>query len=164
MKADELSRVLYISEASPTGLCWRVPLAKKIKAGMPTGTKLSGDGYYRVRVYGELMQAHRVVAVLSGIMEDTTEPMQVDHIDGVRTHNTPSNLRKVTIRQNATNKATHRAGHLLGTARRGNRWQSRIRLGGKQISLGCFDTEEAAHLAYVACCLRNQIGLVQSSK
>lgn len=79
---------------------WRSNLRRL--AGSEAGT-LTSQGYIRVSVtpFGNL-RAHRIVWA----MENQTLPkpgMEVDHIDGVRNNNHPSNLRLVSHQENQQN-------------------------------------------------------------
>jgi hypothetical protein len=69
---------------------------------------------------------------------------QLDHINGDRSDNRISNLRKVTNQQNCFNKK-----NIKGYYYNGSSYVSRIKLNGKTIHLGSFDTEEAARQAYL---------------
>jgi hypothetical protein len=75
----------------------------------------------------------------------------VDHANGVTLDNRRSNLRIVTIRQNNQNTRKHRAGRLVGATfhKQANRWMAQIGIDGKQIYLGLFPTEQAAHEKYL---------------
>jgi hypothetical protein len=71
---------------------------------------------------------------------------QIDHINGVRDDNRICNLRSVTHQQNQWNRTTAK-GYYLHKA--SNKWQSYISLNNKMIHLGCYNTEEEAHNAYL---------------
>ena len=78
----------------------------------------------------------------------------VDHIDGNKLNNQPENLRIVTVRQNAQNQHTHRAGRLVGCYynKPTKKWMAYIEIDGKKKNLGYFDSELAAHNAYNSYC------------
>jgi hypothetical protein len=71
---------------------------------------------------------------------------QIDHINGVRDDNRIDNLRAVTNQQNCFNKKETK-GYYWNKSR--NKWKSEIKLDGKSIYLGRFDTEEEARQAYL---------------
>jgi hypothetical protein len=79
---------------------------------------------------------------------------QIDHINGDKDDNRLSNLREATHMQNQWNKAkAKRSGvhsPLKGASyhRSSGLWRARIRLDGKERSLGYFTTEQQAHEAY----------------
>jgi hypothetical protein len=75
---------------------------------------------------------------------------QIDHIDGNRKNNRILNLREATKAQNQGNRKVTRNG-LKGVTRTrcGKPFQASIWLNGKNTYLGRFDTERAAHEAYM---------------
>lgn len=105
-------------------------------------------GYIQARVKGRQVQAHRIIF----LMVNGWLPVQVDHRDGCRANNRPSNLRAATPQQNAFNQGA-RSG-LKGVTQKKYGYEARIRDGGKQTYLGFFSTAEAAHAAYVAAARR----------
>lgn len=74
----------------------------------------------------------------------------IDHIDGNGCNNTKANLRICTKQQNAFNakKMTGCYSRFKGVSVCGNRWRAFIKIGKKNIHLGCFATEEEAAIAY----------------
>lgn len=71
---------------------------------------------------------------------------QIDHKDGNRSNNRICNLREVTYQQNHHNRTTAKG---YSFHKRKNKFQSRIKLNGKNIYLGYFNTEEEAHQVYL---------------
>ena len=59
---------------------------------------INEDGYHKVWVAGKQLSVHRLVAM--AFCSGYKPGLQVNHIDCVRTHNTPDNLEWVTARQN----------------------------------------------------------------
>lgn len=106
------------------------------------------DGYAQVCVDGEILLAHRVAFALANGRWPQDE---VDHANGNRADNRPHNLREATKSQNGANKRTLRDNALKGASwcKRAKRWRAAIRKNGKMIHIGLFDTQEAAHTAYV---------------
>lgn len=89
---------------------------------------------------------HRVILNLTG-------PLDGDHIDCNGLNNRRCNLRSVTRSQNLCNRrATKSEGRLRGASwhRQRGKWLARISVDGRQVCLGYFDTEQAAHEAYVS--------------
>ena len=118
-------------------------------AGKEAFTADNGDGYRCSHLFGKTMRAHRVIwAIVYG--EWPKE--QIDHINGHRSDNRIGNLREAKNWQNAHNS---RCSSLNTSGYRGvhkvtgrEKWQARITLRGKRLSLGMYDTPEQAHEAY----------------
>lgn len=73
----------------------------------------------------------------------------VDHINGEGWDNRKSNLRIVTSKQNSENaRAQSRTSVYKGVYLPTPKWRASIRVGGKKIALGTFNSEEQAALAY----------------
>lgn len=96
---------------------------------------------------------HQVVFIVThGYLPD-----EIDHIDGDKTNNSPSNLRACSSTQNKRNtvgRRTYRGQATLSQFKgvscdvRDGRWTAVIRVNGRNKSLGRFDTEVAAAKAY----------------
>ena len=74
----------------------------------------------------------------------------VDHINGIKADNRLINLRLATPAQNQQNKAGYGM-HAKGVTwrdRKSKPWQAKIRVSGKRIHLGSFETENEAAEAY----------------
>jgi hypothetical protein len=69
--------------------------------------------------------------------------LKIDHIDQNKSNNNISNFRPATQQQNSFN--TNAKGYI----KRAKKWQAQIMLDGKKIHLGCFNTKEEAHQAYL---------------
>lgn len=127
---------------------WRVALARSCPAGSRAGC-ITNDRYVCITVDGAKFLAHRLAWRFTF---DAWPSKFIDHIDGNRGNNRPSNLRNTSKQINAQNrKVAHRgsASGVLGVRRSLNRWTARINITGKDIHLGSFDTPELAHAAYV---------------
>lgn len=89
---------------------------------------------------------------------DAPSHLMVDHIDRNTLNNRRSNLRLATIAQNNLNTGIRKdnsSGAKGVSFHRGvGRWTSQISIGRKIQYLGCFDTQEAAALAYSAAAQR----------
>lgn len=80
-----------------------------------------------------------------------SEGMQIDHIDGNGLNNQKSNLRFVTVRQNAQNKKNiNKTSKYPGVRwdKDRNKWRANIYINGKTKHLGRFESEEDAFCAY----------------
>lgn len=109
-----------------------------------------GNGYLVISIYGDRYKAHRLawMYVYGGF-----PPNLIDHINGNKTDNRIANLRLADRSGNGQNmrkpKSNSPSG-LIGAFRfKNDRWRSQIRANGKTIALGCFDTAEEAHQAYL---------------
>lgn len=128
---------------------WRESRGGPAKIGAPVGSR-TAEGYLKIMLDGKTHCAHRLAFLY---MTGEWPKGDVDHIDGVKDNNAWANLRDVTRRVNAENRR-HSSGAigLLGVTRhhRPGLFRSRIRVDGRLVSLGCFDSPEKAHEAYLA--------------
>ena len=100
-----------------------------------------GKTHYAVSTAGVRM--HRL---LLGV----TDGRIVDHKDGNGLNNRRDNLRAGTQSKNCVNRITTPGKNLRGTRPKKGKWQAYIKYQGRQRSLGYFETEKAAHEAYLA--------------
>lgn len=117
----------------------------------PSGS-VDKQGYICVRVQGKAYKAHRLVWVLYNNDWPTKD---LDHLDGNPANNSISNLREVTNRQNALNRKIKAKGY----TKIGSKYKAQIKVSGKLIYLGVFNTEEEASNAYIEA-RENYCGLV----
>jgi hypothetical protein len=105
------------------------------------------QGYMHVNI-GKVKKIHRLMA--QAFIENFSEDLQVDHINGIRSDNRLENLRMVTHRENCQNRDCHRNGRLIGVYfnKKKGGWRSEIHYLGKRINLGYFKTEVEASNAY----------------
>ena len=91
------------SYSPETGLLtWRAAPGNGLPAGAPAGCP-KGDGYLLVQLGGRSLRAHRVAWALHHGADPG--PLQVDHINRVRSDNRASNLRLVDAKGNRANSA-----------------------------------------------------------
>jgi len=114
--------------------------------------RLSAVRWRRNFGYAQGCFGGRKVSMQQVVLPDCPPGLERDHINRNRLDNRRANLRLVTHSENMRNqkKNTRRSSQYRGVARRkhasGKQWRSSIRVGGKVIYLGIFDTEEeAAH-------------------
>jgi hypothetical protein len=128
---------------------WRVKVAQRCPAGSKAGTKCSR--YMTVSIDKKIYFLHRI-AWLHATGEDPGE-LFIDHIDGNPINNSFSNLRIATFSQNMRNckKPKQNKSGLKGAyfVKRLGKYRSCIRVLGKTLNLGCFETAEEAHAAYI---------------
>ncbi len=133
-----------------TGLFTRLP--KKTRpdlAGKIAGT--TGDrGVSLIMVDGKVYLAHRLAWLyIYGEWPGKT----IDHINGNPSDNRISNLREASNSENLQNqrmaKSTNKLG-VLGVHKLGNSFIAQINVNGKKHHLGCFETKELAHDAYLS--------------
>jgi hypothetical protein len=107
------------------------------------------NGYIAISFRGKHLLAHRLAFLFqTGVLPEH----QLDHINGDRADNRWSNLRPATNAENSQNrkKTTQATSQYIGVSwhKRMKKWQSEIRVNGKQIYLGSFSNEHDAALAY----------------
>ncbi|MBV1814509.1 HNH endonuclease [Pseudomonas viridiflava] len=125
------------------------------RQGERAGTPRKSDGRTVIRIGARTYLSYRLAWLW---MTGSWPLLEIDHIDGDPTNDSFSNLRDASRRANQQNirkaKRDKRSSEFLGVF--ANRpsykkpWRSAIYAGGRQISLGSFDTEEEAHAAYVS--------------
>lgn len=120
----------------------------KARKGAAAGS-LEGRRYIAIRIDGKLYRAHRLAwLVVNGHMPRG----ELDHINRVKTDNRIANLREVDRSQNEWNKGlqlNNRSGYRgVSWCAAECRWRAGIKLNGRQIRIGTFDTAEAASAAY----------------
>lgn len=105
----------------------------------------TANGYAAQRRGKNIVWMHRVIM-------DTPVGMDTDHINGDRLDNRRSNLRFATRSQNMINtsrRADNKSGHKGVTwSDRNHKWYACIRVSGKSISLGFYDSIYDASNAY----------------
>lgn len=102
-------------------------------------------GYVTLTINYKHYFLHRIIAMAFLGLDITNPKSYIDHIDRNPLNNNVSNLRIVSHQQNTFN--TNAKGCSWHKAR--NKWRSEIKLNGKYIHLGLFNTEEEARNAYL---------------
>lgn len=126
------------------------PATKIVKVGDVAGG--NDNGYVRIRVDGRTHYAHCLAWLW---MTGQWPTDQVDHRNTVRSDNRWENLRQASQQLNSQNRRVapkRTSSGFLGVSRRNRKrhpFVARICLDRKLISLGVFETAEAAHSAYV---------------
>lgn len=119
-------------------------------AGTQAGTGRE-DSALQIGFYGKSYLYHRVVYALHHRLSIEEVPEVLDHKDGDRTNNRPSNLRPATVLQNLWNATDKKPASGFKGARihsQSGLWISEIRAHGTRVLLGYFKTPELAAAAY----------------
>ena len=118
------------------------------KAGCRAGF-MDVHGYWRITIDGKKYYEHHLV----WFWIHGEWPNEIDHEDGDRSNNIPTNLRKCNRSLNNCNsqRPTGESG-LRGAYldKRSLQWYSKIQFGGQVIYLGAFATAMESHLAFEA--------------
>lgn len=124
------------------------------RGGMAAGSVagcVSSEGYVQLTVDGKHYKAHR----LAWLYVHGEFPLnQLDHINRVRTDNRICNLRPATHAENAQNQRKHRdnTSGVTGVSwdKKSRKWRANIRLNGRKIFLGLYETIKEAAAARAA--------------
>lgn len=140
MHAEVLRAQLDYSAA--TGVFVRkVRSSHNAVVGVPVGIR-ELHGYIKINVCGGRYYAHR----LAWLYVTSRWPTgRLDHKNGDGCDNRFDNLREATRQQNAINRPAKGTRFHRGLGR----WTAQIGVNNKSIYLGAFDSEEAAHQAYL---------------
>lgn len=149
LTAEALREVLDYDKDS--GLfTWKKPTSLRVSIGEIAGARMAA-GYISIGLYGTKHYAHRLAWLHAYGMAPS---LHVDHINGVKHDNRLCNLRDVgrsTNLQNMMAKPKSSKSPLFGATFDAGRskWTAQIKVNGKNIHLGRFETAEEAHAAYI---------------
>jgi hypothetical protein len=112
---------------------------------------VAGNGLYAARMVNENGKSRTVF--MHRLIVNAPDGLVVDHINGNKYDNRRSNLRAVDQQFNSWNRkrlnSTNTSGYMgVSWSKASKRWQANIRVNGKKVGLGYFDTPEDAALAY----------------
>lgn len=113
-------------------------------------------GYYaetnNIRPNTRTIKLHRYIWELAN--GPILPGLEIDHIDNNPLLNTIDNLRVVTKRENQSNQRRKKNGDCSSKYtgvhwyKRDNKWRAQIKVNRRLYTIGLFDTEIAAHIAY----------------
>lgn len=156
LRLDERSGVLYWREDRPEShfkgkRAYNMYLGKY--AGKPAG-RYGSHGYKVIGFswggrYLHIKNHHVVWRLMT--KKKIPDHLQIDHINGDRKDNRPTNLRLVTPKENGRNQKRHKtnATGLPGVDVKQGKYRARITYEGRQVHLGYFLTPEDAHEAWL---------------
>jgi hypothetical protein len=136
-----------LSYDQDAGLFTWLVARSRTKKGATAGC-MNAVGYLMIGMDNTVYYAHRLAWLY---VHGEFPARQIDHINGVRTHNSIANLRSVTHAENGKNKklpSTNTSG-VVGVVWRKNKgkWVANIKVDGKKIHLGSFEKKGNAILA-----------------
>jgi hypothetical protein len=120
----------------------RIQRDSRALVGSEAGT-LNGAGYRQIIISGKKYQSHRLIYIYHN--GEIADGLHIDHIDRDKLNNNIENLRLVTPQENQWNRGAK--GYYFHKPR--NKFLAKIKLNGKDINLGYFDTAEEAKNAYL---------------
>ena len=136
----ELLLTMFLYETGTGELRWRKDGKRGTRAGCIAGS--DNNGYLQVNIQGSCFKIHHLVWFLEYGEFPTGH---VDHIDGNRRNNSRSNLREVTQQENSHNQRFAKGYYKTKTGK----FRAQIKLNGKVINLGSYDTETEARFVYL---------------
>ncbi|WP_343724915.1 HNH endonuclease [Herbaspirillum huttiense] len=150
LSLEAVKRAFHIDP--DTGLVsWAIPHGRwnRHPAGDPAGC-LTSKGYRLINFHGRNIFGHQIAwAIAQGEWPTAT----LDHVNGRRDDNRPSNLRLATIGDN--NRNQHGLSVMNKSGIRGvswdrvrNKWTAHISINGRGKNLGRFESKDAAESAY----------------
>ena len=152
LSAARLREILHYDP--DTGVfTWKVTLSRRNKAGNQAGFTNSARSQDRIKIgiAGTEYMAHRLAWLY---MTGKWPPFEIDHVNKNGRDNRWVNLRLATSSQNQRNRGlqSNNTTGLKGTCfdKRRGCFVAGIKVNGRRINLGSFDTVEEAHAAYCA--------------
>ena len=139
----DLLNELFDYDKETGDLLWKACKSRRVRAGAIAGS-LESNGYKRLKINFKSYLVHRIVF----LMHKGYLPKTIDHINGDRSDNRIENLRAVTANQNQHNRKlnSNSTSGFKGVSwcKTQNNWRASIKLEGKAIELGRFNTPEEA--------------------
>jgi hypothetical protein len=142
---ERLKKMLELDQSTPSGLRWRISTGC-VSPGVSAGS-LKENGYWHLMLDGKRYYSHRIVWAIA----NNADPgeLEIDHIDGNRSNNHPSNLRLATSTQNNRNQVNRRTDNTSGTPgvcwhKPTQKWRARICIDKGELYLGLFACKHEA--------------------
>lgn len=147
---DRLREVLFL-DAETNRFYWFNDQVRGNHAGGKLAGTIDRKGYRRIQVDKRLYREHRLV----WLWYYGKFPVgQLDHKDGNRLNNCIDNLREATPLINSQNRRVaqpnSKSGYLgVHWHKKNGVWVAKIGVNNQRKYLGCFDSPELAHAAYI---------------
>lgn len=140
-----LSELLYWKDDQPY---WKKFMSSKANKDQLAGSVCKGYRRISLNIDGKHISLY--VHRLRWFEEYGTLPEMLDHINQDKLDNRIENLREATHSQNSRNKKGRGRSKYRGVSwhSENDKWRARIKVNGKTIHLGLFDTEIEAAQAY----------------
>ena len=148
LTADRAREILSYDPISGV-LMWRLSRGGKPQ-GSPAGC-VDTRGCLRTRVDRKLYLNHRLIWLL---VNGSWPSRDIDHLNGDPADNRLENMRDVSNKTNHENKRRPNSNNSCGClgvywAPNANKYRARIRVSGKSIHIGYFESRESAYSAYL---------------
>lgn len=145
----ERAREMLNYDAETGVLTWKVAV-RSVRRGDEAGN-INARGYRVIKLDGARYRAHRLAWLITNGTWPTGE---LDHINGLKDDNRIANLRDVSRTINSQNQRRARSDSrsgLLGVSfdKSRGKWRAGIGVDGRERHLGRFNTQDAAHDAYI---------------
>lgn len=149
--SDDIEELRRLLEYDPlTGTLTRlVSTAPRAMKGMRAGGQCKRSHYRRVHVFGKQRAEHDVIwFYMTGLW-----PVQdIDHKNNIRDDNRWENLREVSRQYNLQNQKKPRSNNttgFLGVNKARHKYNASIKVDGRKLHLGNYDTPEEAYEVYL---------------
>jgi len=144
---QELLKSLLEYNPATGGFTWLASRGS-IKKGSVAGGVYSG-GYRGIGINGKIYYSHRLAWLY---IRGSFPELMIDHIDGDKLNNKWCNLREADRTQNGYNsamKSNNTSGYKdVSFIKASGKWGSKIKVNGKNVWLGTFDSPKEASIAY----------------
>ena len=144
---DEIAAIKRLLRYEEGKVFWREDRNSRIKSGDRAGS-LSSSGYRVIKLKGRPHKEHRIIWILI----NGTPPLDtLDHINGIKDDNRPSNLRELSHKENHRahkNKKKGASSKYRGVHWSQQKWRALITTDGKLQHIGRFTSEIEAARAY----------------